>query len=66
MSELNEKELLNGEEEKKSIFNLRTIWTIFYLNWHWVLLSVFICMCAAFVYLRYATELYSASMKVLV
>ena len=66
MSELNEKELLNGEEEKKSIFNLQTIWTICYLNWYWILLSVFVSLCAAVVYLRYTVPVYSASMKVLV
>lgn len=70
MIDLNEKPLINNnieeEEEKKSFFNVNTLWTLFYLNWYWVILSLIVCMSMAYVYLRYTNPTYSASMKVLV
>lgn len=70
MAELNEHDFLNGnaaeENEKKSFFTLQTIWTLFYLNWYWVILSLIICMGMAYVYLKYTEPTYSASMKVLI
>lgn len=53
-----------GEEE--SSFDLKKLWTIFYLNWHWVLISVVLCVSASLLYLRYKVPVYSASMKMLV
>ena len=42
MAELNENDFLStngtGEEENKSFFTFKTLWTLFYLNWYWVIL----------------------------
>ena len=54
------------EEETSSSFNLRTIITIIYLNWYWILLSVIVCFAAAKLYLRYTPPVYSADMKVFI
>lgn len=61
-----ERDFLVEEEEKQSVFSLQNIWTLFCLNWYWVVLSALLCLMAAFVYLRYKEPVYSASMKVLV
>ena len=70
MTEFKEHDLLNAnaaeESEKKSFFTFQTIWTLFYLNWYWVILSIIICMSMAYVYLKYTDPTYSASMKVLI
>jgi len=53
-------------EEEDNSFDFRTILTIFILNWHWFVLSVFICVCAAFLYLRYKSPVYQVSAKMLI
>lgn len=62
---LNTKEQQLTEEEQSSI-NFKTIYTIFILNWKWFLLSVFICLSIAFIYLRYKTPIYSTTEKILI
>ena len=54
------------EEESSSSFNLRSLITLFYLNWYWILLSVIVCFAAAKLYLRYTPPVYSADMKVFI
>ncbi|MBO4662148.1 MAG: polysaccharide biosynthesis tyrosine autokinase [Bacteroidaceae bacterium] len=70
MTELNENDFLSsngtGEEETKSFFTFKTLWTLFYLNWYWVILSLIICMSVAYVYLKYTEPTYSASMKIFI
>lgn len=66
MAEFNEKDFLQKEEEGNGLFSLKSIWTLFYQNWYWVLLSVIVCLCFAVVYLRYKAPVYSVSMKVLI
>lgn len=70
MAELNENDFLStngtGEEENKSFFTFKTLWTLFYLNWYWVILSLMICMSVAYVYLKYTEPTYSASMKIFI
>ena len=56
---------MHGNEEESS-FDLKKLWTIFYLNWYWVLISVVLCVSASLIYLRYKVPVYSASMKMLV
>ena len=63
---IRDRDFLVEEEEKQSVFSLQNIWTLFCLNWYWVVLSALLCLMAAFVYLRYKEPVYSASMKVLV
>ena len=53
-------------QDEESSFNLRTIFTILILNWQWFLLSMFIFVCGALIYLRYATPTYQMSVKMLI
>lgn len=66
MSEITMKDDFRKEEESNELFSLQTIWVLFCQNWYWVLISAIICVGVAFVYLRFKTPVYSASMKVLV
>ena len=56
----------NQAEEEESSFDLKTILGLFMLNWQYFLLSVMFFLGCGFVYLRYATPVYQASMKVLI
>lgn len=56
---------VSGNEDESSV-DLKKIWTLFYLNWYWVLLSMVVCVLISLLYLRYKAPVYSASMKVLV
>ena len=51
------------QNEEESSFNLRTIYSIVILNWPWFLLSLFIFVCGAMIYLRYADPVYNVAMK---
>lgn len=53
-------------EEEETSFDFRTLLSMFLLNWQWFFLSVFICLCGAFIYLRYKTPIYKVSAKMLV
>lgn len=66
MSEITMKDDFRKEENGNELFSLQTIWVLFCQNWYWVLISALICVGVAFVYLRFKTPVYSASMKVLV
>ncbi len=57
---------VNGSEEEESVFDLKKLWSLFYLNWYWVLLSVILCVSASMLYLKYKVPVYRASMKMLV
>ena len=59
-------ENLEGIQNEESSFDFRTIFTILVLNWQWFVLSVFICVCAALIYLRYTTPVYQVSAKMLI
>ena len=52
--------------EAESAFSFRTIMAMFILNWQWFLLSMFICLCTALIYLRYASPVYQVSAKILI
>ena len=54
------------KEEESSIFSLANLWTIVVLNWQWILLSTFIALSLAFLYLRYTSPVFSSAMKVLI
>ena len=54
------------EQEGQSFFSLQNLFTMFVLNWQWFLLSLFIFVCGALLYLRYATPTYQVSAKVLI
>lgn len=54
------------EQEEKSSFDFKTLYTIFILNWKWFVLSLIICVAAAAIYLRYTTPKYQAYAKFLI
>ena len=54
------------QQEEKSTFDFKTIFTTVVLNWKWFLLSLIICLGAALIYLRYATPVYQAHAKMLI
>ena len=64
MNTENLQEMQNSEAE--SAFSFRTIMAMFILNWQWFLLSMFICLCTALIYLRYASPVYQVSAKILI
>ena len=69
MEEQKKKELENiavMEQEERSSFDFRTIYTMLILNWKWFLLSLVICLGIATIYLRYATPQFQAYAKFLI
>ena len=70
MSEITKKEIENMQEnvvpEEESAFSFRAIFSMLVLNWQYFLLSLFICVCGALIYLRYATPVYQMSAKMLI
>ncbi len=62
-NELNDQ---NIQQEEESIFNFKTIMALFILNWQWFILSMFIAICCALLYLRYKSPLYQVSSKMLI
>ena len=53
-------------QEEESLFSFQNIFAILVLNWQMFLLSFFICICAALLYLRYATPSYQVTAKMLI
>ena len=53
-------------KEEESSFDIRTIFTLVVLNWQWFVLSMFIFVCGALIYLRYTTPVYQMSAKMLI
>ena len=60
----NTRDVMNAEEE--SAFSFQAIFAMLVLNWQYFLLSIFICLCGALIYLRYATPVYQVSAKMLI
>ena len=65
MAEFNEKNLHENAEEQE-LFDIKKIWSLLWINWYWVLISVVLCLGVSVIYLRYKSPVYAASMKVLV
>lgn len=61
-------DLLEQDDDNRgpSSQNVRTIYAMLVLNWHWFFLSLFICLCGAMIYLRYVTPVYKVSSKMLI
>jgi len=55
-----------GQQEEESAFSIRNIFTLVVLNWQWFAISMFIAICAAVIYLRYAQPTYQVSVKMLI
>ena len=54
------------EDNRDSVLSFRNLFAMLVLNWQWFLLSLFICICGALIYLRYATPSYQVSAKMLI
>ncbi len=54
------------DEHPKSSFDFRQIYTSLVLNWKWFVLSIIICLGAAYIYLRYSTPIYQSQAKLLI
>ena len=59
-------EIIDKLGEEESSFDLRKLFTMIVLNWQWFLLSMFIFICGAMIYLRYTTPVYRMSAKMLI
>ena len=57
---------LQEEQEERSSLNFSVIYRTLILYWKWFLLSIIICMAAAFLYLRYTKAVYNSVAKVLI
>lgn len=57
---------LTGLQDEQSMFSFQNLFAMLVLNWQWFLLSLFICLCGALIYLRYATKNYQVSAKMLI
>ena len=57
---------LSDVQEEQSVFSFQNLFAMLVLNWQWFLLSLFICVCGALIYLRYATPTYKVSAKMLI
>ena len=54
------------ESQAESVFSFQTIFAMLVLNWQYFLLSLFICVCGALIYLRYTRPVYQMSAKILI
>jgi uncharacterized protein involved in exopolysaccharide biosynthesis len=54
------------ESQEESVFSFQTIFAMLVLNWQYFLLSLFICICGALIYLRYTRPVYQMSAKILI
>ena len=59
-------ELLSAENEGESWFSFQNLFAVLILNWQWFLLTIFIFLCGAFIYLRYTAPTYSVSARMLI
>jgi len=66
LEDLDDLKDLLGDESKGSGLNFQKVFSHLVLNWHWYLISVFICLCGAFIYLRYARPTYQVTARMLV
>lgn len=57
---------LIGDERKGASFSFQKVFAHLVLNWQWYLISLVICMCGAYLYLRYAQPIYQVSARMLV
>ena len=56
----------NLAPEEESAFSFQAIFAMLVLNWQWFALSLFIFLCGALIYLRYAEPVYQMSAKMLI
>ena len=63
---MDEGQNLEDLQDEQSIFSFQNLFAMLVLNWQWFLLSMFICLCGALIYLRYAPKSYQVSAKMLI
>jgi len=66
LEDLDELKELLGDERKGTNLSFQKVFSHLVLNWHWYFISVFICLCGAFIYLRYTPPTYQVSARMLV
>jgi capsular exopolysaccharide synthesis family protein len=66
VSGLEERLLYDEDDTDASSIDIRQLLTIFVLHWRWFVLSIALCLIAAFAYLRYTTAVYSLSARMLI
>jgi len=59
-------ELLSAENDGESWFSFQNLFAVLILNWQWFLLTMFIFLCGALIYLRYTAPTYSVSARMLI
>ena len=64
LEELLEEE--KGGEVSRFRFRFATIFSILVLNWQYFLLSMFIFICGALIYLRYTEPVYQMSARIMI
>jgi len=66
LEDLDDLKDLIGDERKGASFSFQKVFAHLVLNWQWYLLSLIICLGAAYIYLRYAQPIYRVSARMLV
>ena len=66
MLNLSEKEGLYNNDDQQSWFTFQNLYAMLVLNWQWFVLTIFICLCGALIYLRYTQPIYSVSSRMLI
>lgn len=66
LEDLDELKDLVGDKRKGINYDLQKVIAHLLLNWQWYLISLFICLCGAYFYLRYAQPIYQVSARMLV
>ena len=66
LEDLDDLKDLIGDERKGGSYSFQKVFAHLVLNWQWYLLSLIICMSAAYIYLRYAQPIYQVSARMLV
>jgi capsular exopolysaccharide synthesis family protein len=59
-------ELLEEEHKSRPRFRIQKIYSIFVLNWYYFLISLFIFICGAQIYLRYTEPVYQMSARIMI
>ena len=62
----NIEDLLEEAQENQSAFSFQNLFAMLVLNWQWFLLSLFIFVCGALLYLRYTESTYEMSARMLI
>jgi capsular exopolysaccharide synthesis family protein len=66
LEDLDELKEILDDEKKETSLNFQKVFSHLVLNWQWYVISLVICMSAAFLYLRYAQPVYQVSARMLV